>query len=200
MPQTVLLVDDEPIILNALVRNLRQEPYRVLTAGSASQAMDLMQQTPADVIVSDDEMPGVSGVEFLSQLRLLYPATIRLMLTGQVSIERTLQAINDGHVFRFLTKPCPPETLIEALRHALEHKRLMDHGAEAIHLLRRVSGVLRVLAEQHPSALAEAGRSAADLHIASEDFTSSSFIADELDVQVQTISALHPALVRRPST
>lgn len=198
MPQTVLLVDDEPNILSALVRSLRQEPYRVLTAGGASEAMDLMQHTPADVIVSDDEMPGVSGVEFLSQLRLLYPATIRLMLTGQVSVERTLQAINDGHVFRFLTKPCPPETLIEALRHALEHKRLMDHGAEAIHLLRRVSGVLRVLAEQHPSALAEAGRSAADLRIASEDFASSSFIADELDVQVQTISALHPALVRRP--
>lgn len=199
MPQTVLLVDDEPNILNALVRNLRQEPYRVLTAGCASEAMDLMQQTPADVIVSDDEMPGVAGVEFLAQLRLLYPGTIRLMLTGQVSVGRTLQAINDGHVFRFLTKPCPAETLIEAVRHALEHKRLMDHGAEAIHLLRRVSGVLRVLAERHPSALADAGRSAPDLRIASEDFASSSFIADELDVQVQTISALHPALVRRPS-
>ena len=198
MPQTVLLVDDEPNLLLSLQRILHREPFRVLTATSAAEAMDVMQQLPVDVVISDDEMPGVAGVEFLAQLKLLHPATVRLMLTGQVSLERTMQAINQGHVFRFLSKPCSAETLIEAVRHALEHKLLMDRGAAAIHLMRRVTGVLRVLAERHPQALADAGSSAANVRIDSGDFASSSFIADELEVQIQTLSGLHPALVRRP--
>ena len=198
MTQTVLLVDDEPNVLLSLQRTLHREPFQVLTAESAAAAMDLMDRTQVDVIVSDDEMPDISGVDLLAQLRILHPGTVRLLLTGRASVDRTVQAINEAHIFRFLSKPCPPVTLIEAMHHAFEHKRLMDRGAEAIQLLRQLSGVLRSLAAHDPQAFTEASRSAGSLRVDSDDFASSSFIADELEVQIRTISSLHPALVLRP--
>ncbi len=108
MKYSVLLVDDEPNILKALVRSLRKEPYDFLTAQSASLALGMMDQSPPDVVISDEMMPGMLGSEFLSHVRDAYPETIRMMLTGTDNMKRAERAMRDGAVFRFFRKPFDP--------------------------------------------------------------------------------------------
>ena len=108
MKYSVLLVDDEPNILKALVRSLRKEPFDFLTAPSASLALGMMEQSPPDVVISDEMMPGMLGTEFLSHVRDAYPETIRMMLTGTDNMKRAERAMREGAVFRFFRKPFDP--------------------------------------------------------------------------------------------
>ena len=120
-PHTVLFVDDEPNILRALQRILRNEPMNVLTAASAAEALALLGHTEAHVVVSDQDMPDMSGVELLSRVRDHYPATVRMMLTGYTAMDVAVQAINRGEIFRLITKPWNDEELKTILRQAFDH-------------------------------------------------------------------------------
>lgn len=114
----LLLVDDEPSILSALTRVLRSEGYQVLSCTSCTAAFELLTAYPIDVVISDQRMPGMSGTEFLSQVRKLYPHTIRIVLSGYADMSSVIDAINHGEVYRFFTKPWHEEQLREQIREA----------------------------------------------------------------------------------
>lgn len=116
--RTLLLVDDEPGVLNALRRLFRGEGYRVLTAESAAAALDLLSTEPTQVIISDQRMPGMSGVEFLSRVRLLYPQTVRIVLSGYAEIDTVTEAVNHGAIWKFFSKPWDDDKLIDEIRNA----------------------------------------------------------------------------------
>jgi DNA-binding NtrC family response regulator len=184
MPQNVLLVDDEPAVLDSLRRSLRREPFTVSVACDASAAMDVMQDVDIDVVVTDDGMPGVSGVEFVSQIRTLHPRAVRIMLTGQATVPRMIQAVNDGAVFRFLTKPCPQEELVQAVHQALDHRLLLDSGRSAVALMRRYGMVLRWIGERHPELLRRAVEGQVDVRLRPDDFQTADVLVEQMHLQI----------------
>jgi CheY-like chemotaxis protein len=116
--RTLLLVDDEPSILKALQRLLRREGYTILTAESGQAALEILATHPAQVIVSDQRMPGMSGVELLSRVRELYPDTRRIILSGYSDISTLSDAINRGAIWKFIAKPWDDEVLKAEIGHA----------------------------------------------------------------------------------
>ncbi|HTO54986.1 MAG TPA: HD domain-containing phosphohydrolase [Myxococcota bacterium] len=115
----VLLVDDEVNILKALVRLFRSEPVQVFTASSASEALARLAAEPIQVVISDQRMPGTSGVQLLAQIRELHPKVVRILLTGHAEIAVAVSAINHGEIFRLLTKPWNDDELRATVRQAL---------------------------------------------------------------------------------
>lgn len=115
---TLLLVDDEPYILNSLKRLLRRENYRVLTATSGPEALEILALNPVRVVISDQRMPEMSGIELLSKVKSLYPDTVRIILSGYSELATVTDAINRGAVWKYLTKPWDDETLKEEVRKA----------------------------------------------------------------------------------
>ena len=98
----VLLLDDEPNVTAGLKRALHSEPWKILTAATTGGAFDILSREAVDVVVSDERMPGMSGSQFLSEVRKKYPHTIRMILSGQADLEAAVRAINEGEVYRFL--------------------------------------------------------------------------------------------------
>lgn len=116
----VLLVDDEELVTEGLERALFAEPFRILSARSARLALGILEREHVDVIVSDEQMPEVSGSELLSEVRQRYPEVQRIMLTGRASLDTTIRAINDAGVFRFLRKPCAMPDVAATIHAALD--------------------------------------------------------------------------------
>ncbi len=119
-PQTVarpsiLFVDDEPRVLNSMRVMFRRE-YELHLASSGIEALDILASSPIDVIVCDHKMPGMSGVQVLTRAKLVSPNSIRILLTGYADLDAVEGSINDGEVFRFLTKPCAPNELKQTVR------------------------------------------------------------------------------------
>jgi len=121
---TVLFVDDEVNILKALQRLLRNEPMNVLTASRASEAIALVEREQPQVIVSDQRMPEMSGVDMLSTIRERSPDIVRMMLTGYTEMTIAVEAINRGEIFRLITKPWNDDELKATLRQAFDHHDL----------------------------------------------------------------------------
>ena len=126
--QTLLLVDDEAFILTALKRLLRRDGYRILTACGGQEGLQVLAETPVDVIVSDQRMPGMTGVDFLRQARTLYPKTIRMVLSGYTELQSVTDAINEGAVYKFMTKPWDDEHLRANIVEAFRQKSLEDEN------------------------------------------------------------------------
>lgn len=118
--RVLLLVDDEKNILNALTRLLRRDGYRILTAASPAQAFDLLAQHQIHVIVSDQRMPDMSGTEFFSKVKDMYPDTVRIILSGYTDLKSVTQAINHGAIYKFITKPWDDEELRKEIEHAFK--------------------------------------------------------------------------------
>lgn len=118
--RTLLLVDDEPLILATTERVLREEGYRILTAANADQGFELLATNRVGVVLSDIRMPGISGLEFLSRVKHLYPHTIRIALSGYADMDMVTSAINQGAIYKFLTKPIGNELLRHTLKKAFE--------------------------------------------------------------------------------
>ena len=148
--QIVLFVDDEQALLDGIRNALRKEPYEIVTANSASKGLSVLHERRVDVVVSDERMPGVTGTDFLAFVRQRYPDTGRIMLTGQASLEAAIQAINEGEVYRFLTKPCSPLQLAQTLRDALLLRGMKREGARLLAAVRRQREMLQDLEQQHP--------------------------------------------------
>jgi two-component system, probable response regulator PhcQ len=145
MAPRVLLVDDEPSVTEALKRQLRREPYEVLCAASADQAMQVLRNESIDVVVSDERMPGMAGSELLSVVRRHFPDTVRMVLTGHASLQATLRAINEGQVSRFFIKPCDPAELSVAIRQAIQQRALLLESRRLLDTVRRQAALLRNL-------------------------------------------------------
>ena len=119
--RTLLLLDDEPNILRALMRLLRREGYRVLIANTPDEAFDLLARHEVQVIMSDQRMPGLSGIDFFSQVKDLYPHTVRIILSGYTDLRSVTEAINRGAIYKFLTKPWDDTTLRAEIAQAFLH-------------------------------------------------------------------------------
>ncbi|MBI2309269.1 MAG: EAL domain-containing protein [Rhodocyclales bacterium] len=119
--KSLLIVDDEASILSALKRVLRRDGYEIFVVGSAAEGFDVLAEHEIQVILSDQRMPEMSGTEFLSRVKDLYPDTIRIVLSGYTDLEAITGAINRGAIYRFLTKPWDDEQLREHLREAFRH-------------------------------------------------------------------------------
>lgn len=143
--KTLLLVDDEQNIVSSLKRLLRRDGYQILTANSGQEGLDVLTSNKVDVIVSDQRMPGMTGVEFLRNVKELYPETVRMVLSGYTELNSVTDAINEGAVFRFLTKPWDDEKLRENIKEAFHYKELADDN-------RQLS--LRVQTSNHELAIA----------------------------------------------
>jgi DNA-binding NarL/FixJ family response regulator len=122
MKHAVLFVDDDVNVLHGLTRVLRGQPYQILTATSAEEAMWTLKTRPIDLVVTDEQMPGISGSEFLTWVAEHYPEVIRIVLTGHATVPATIRAINDAKVYRYFTKPCREVDLAMAIRQGLEEK------------------------------------------------------------------------------
>jgi putative two-component system response regulator len=112
----VLFVDDEPLVLEGLRRSVYEEFVADLAGGPEEGVVKLRKNDPYPVVVSDMRMPGMDGAKFLAMVRTISPDSIRVMLTGNSDMEAATRAVNEGEIFRFLTKPVPPETLLATLR------------------------------------------------------------------------------------
>jgi response regulator RpfG family c-di-GMP phosphodiesterase len=142
--EKILLVDDDANILSAYRRTLRK--YRLESAEGGEQALETIRtKGPFAVIVSDLRMPGMDGIELLGRVRELSKDTVRIMLTGNADLEASIAAVNEGSIFRFLTKPCPPDILTISLEAALEQYRLVTAERELIRGTLR--GSIKVLSE-----------------------------------------------------
>jgi DNA-binding NtrC family response regulator len=150
---TVLFVDDEPSVLSGLTRSLHGYPYRILTAQSGQEGLEVISREAVDVIVSDHMMPQMEGLEFLSRALDARPEIVRILLTGNADLEMALKAINDGHVFLFLRKPCPIEELLNALDQAVRRKKLLDKSQEMVTVLDIQASFLEQLEKVEPGLL-----------------------------------------------
>jgi len=139
---TILLVDDEVNVTEALKRSFRREPYTFVTATSGEAAQEILARQHVDVVVSDEQMPGMSGSQFLSKVRAQYPHTIRMILSGQASLEAAVRAINEGEVYRFFLKPCNPTDLLFTIQRALAHKQLEEQSRKLLREFQRQAAIL----------------------------------------------------------
>jgi response regulator RpfG family c-di-GMP phosphodiesterase len=156
----VLCVDDEPNVLTGLSLHLRRR-FELLTATSGMAGLETLKQHPdVAVIVSDMRMPGMDGATFLSRSREIAPDAVRLVLTGQTEVSSAVAAVNQGQVFRFLTKPCPPPGLIAAVEAAVEHHRLLTTERDVLEQTVRgsIKALTDVLALTSPAAFGCATR------------------------------------------
>jgi len=141
----ILCVDDEPNVLEGLQRNLRKK-FEVSTSTSGDAALALLDAGQTfEVVVSDMRMPSMNGAVLLSRFRERAPDTVRLLLTGYAEIDAAIAAVNQGQLFRFLTKPCAPEVLIPAIEAAATQYRLVT--AERVLLEQTLVGSIRALTE-----------------------------------------------------
>ncbi|HXV36983.1 MAG TPA: HD domain-containing phosphohydrolase [Myxococcota bacterium] len=124
--RSVLFVDDEPNILKSLQRLLRNEDMNVLCAATGAEALRMLEESPAQVVVTDQRMPEMTGVELLSAVRQRHPEIIRMMLTGFTEIKVAVEAINQGEIYRLITKPWNDDELRATIRQAFEQADLKD--------------------------------------------------------------------------
>jgi len=150
MKHKVLLVDDELNVTEGLKRSLRNEPYEVLTTNSPQEALKHLAESAIDVIISDENMPGMSGSNLITVVRKRYPDVIRMILTGHANLEAIIRAINQGEVYRFFTKPCNAVDLAITIRQALQQKDLMIEIRRLLKASRRQLSTLEELEKQHP--------------------------------------------------
>ncbi len=141
----ILCVDDEPRVLDGLENHLAMH-FDVHVATSGSEGLNILrEQDPFAVVISDFRMPEMDGATFLKKVRESFPDSTRLLLTGQADIETASAAINKGGIFRYLSKPCSPPDLLEAVRDGIRHHQLIV--AERELLENTLSGTIKVLTE-----------------------------------------------------
>jgi response regulator RpfG family c-di-GMP phosphodiesterase len=143
--EKVLLVDDEKNILLGYKRNLRSK-FNIFIAESGKEAIKVLKENgPFAVVVSDFKMPQMNGVDFLAKVKKMFPDTVRMMLTGYADLETTMQVINEGNIYRFLTKPCSVELLLKNIYDATEQYQLIISEREL--LTRTLKGSVKILVE-----------------------------------------------------
>lgn len=143
MKEKILFVDDDETILPSFKRYLGLE-FNVDTALGGALGLEIIkEQGPYAVIVSDMRMPGMDGTRFLCQVRKQWPDSVRILLTGQADMNDAVDVVNEGYIFRFLTKPCPPEKISLALNDGLKQYRLIKSEKELLH--KTLKGIIKLL-------------------------------------------------------
>lgn len=159
----ILLVDDEPAILSALARELHMDGYRILAAQSGREALEVLERESVSVLLSDQRMPGMDGVELLMEVRRRHPDVVRMVLSGYADLDAVMAAVNDGAVYKYLSKPWASEELRASLRDAVrqhelrqERQRLVREIEAANATLEQLNRELQTLVARKDEALAYA--------------------------------------------
>ena len=144
----ILVVDDEEAILETMTFTF-QDDYEVLTSTDAREGLEILDKSsPVAVVLTDQRMPEMSGVEFVTEVWKRHPSTTRMILTGFSDMEATLQAINDGHVYAYITKPWEPDQLKQVMKQAVDHHRLAMENERLLVDLTRANSFLAAVMDQ----------------------------------------------------
>ena len=142
---TILFVDDEKSILSSLRRLFRTSPYKILIANSGAEGLELFKQNKIDLVVSDMRMPQMDGAQFLTEVANKWPETIRILLTGYSDLESTIAAVNQGKIYRYLSKPWEENDLRMTIEQALEKKVLEKERDSLLKITERQNDELKKL-------------------------------------------------------
>lgn len=134
-PANILCVDDEPNVLKSLRRLFRGADYVVNLAESGAKGLEILQQQPIDLIISDMRMPHMSGAEFLTEAASRWPDTVRILLTGYADIESTIAAVNQGKIYSYCSKPWEDEELKALVAKAIDEKRLREERVQLFEII-----------------------------------------------------------------
>lgn len=146
----ILIVDDEENVISALRRALRKEGYELRFATRPGDALALLREEPSDLVLSDHLMPDMTGLEFLKTVRNRHPDTVRLMLTGHADMQTAIDAINQGEIYRFLTKPWDDTELKVTLHLAFEQLDLERENRRLLARVRYQDELLKSIEREHP--------------------------------------------------
>lgn len=144
MTYKILIVDDEPANLRTLARLFRDQ-YQVLTAGSGTEALDILDQHDVALLITDQRMPGMTGIELLKKTVSLRPQMVRMILTGYTDVEALVEAINCGEVYRYVTKPWNNAELRLTVKRALEHFETNKKSHSLKHMNYRLTSRLKAI-------------------------------------------------------
>lgn len=144
---TLLCVDDEANILSALKRLFRPHGYRIFTAESGKAGLEILERETVDLVISDMRMPEMNGAQFLEQVRVKWPDTVRILLTGYAEISATIDAINKGQIYRYISKPWEDNDMVLLVKQALETKVLEREKKRLEVLTQRQNEELKALNE-----------------------------------------------------
>lgn len=158
LERTLLLVDDEQNILSSLRRLLRRDGYTILTATSGKQGLEVLASNQVDVIVSDQRMPAMTGVEFLHKAKDMHPDTVRLVLSGYTDLQSVTDAINEGAIYKFLTKPWDDAMLRANIEEAFRRKAMSDENQRLAAELQHANQELERINERLTAVLADRER------------------------------------------
>ncbi len=143
MTNKVLFIDDDLNILASFKRRLGRR-FNIATVPGGEQGLEVLEQDgPVAIVISDQRMPGMDGIQFLGEVKKLAPDTVRMMLTGNTDLTTAIKAVNEGNIFRFFTKPCPPEDMAHAIEAGLKQYNLVR--AERDLLEHTLAGSVKVL-------------------------------------------------------
>lgn len=149
-PYTLLVVDDEPSIVSAIRRLFHGDRMHIRTAASGEEALAIVRESTVHVLLTDNRMPGMSGVELLRRVRAVSPDTIRMIISGQSDMDALVEAINDGEVFRFIMKPWNDIDLKIAVNLAMAHRRLQDDNKQLQRRIEQLERVVEVVKYAYP--------------------------------------------------
>jgi response regulator RpfG family c-di-GMP phosphodiesterase len=158
----ILLVDDEPEILYSLRGLLRRE-FELYTAESGAEALEILHRHPVHVIMTDQRMPQMTGVELLRRAQGECPEAIRIIFTGYADIKAVIDAVNEGRIYRYLTKPWDPEELVTMLHAACDHYNALVEGRRLLLDLRDYAARCRAAQQGLPAPAGELAESAGPL-------------------------------------
>jgi two-component system, probable response regulator PhcQ len=147
---TILIVDDEDMILKSICRALRNEDYRILTETNGEKGLALLKDHEVHLVISDQKMPGMNGIDFLMQIKKDYPQILTIMLTGNAEIEIAMNAINEAGVYKFILKPWNDNNLKVAIRRALETLELIRERDSLLEKVKTRDAILQGLEKQYP--------------------------------------------------
>lgn len=164
--RTILVVDDEEHVRSALQSVLEREGYTVRTAEAATDALEVLRKEPIKLIISDQNMPGMSGIDFFKLVRERHPHVCRIMLTGDADRDTVVRAINQGEVYRFLSKPWNNTMLRVTVHFAFEAIQLAEENRRLLQTLRRQLQFVRSLERDYPYLAALARQEEAELLLA----------------------------------
>jgi len=147
---TLLIVDDETSIITSLKRTFMNEDMHIISAASGEQGLRILEGARVGLVISDQNMPGMDGIDFVRQVRINYPETLTIILTGYANIKHALKAINEAGVYKFIIKPWDEDELLITVKRAFE---LLDMTRERDTLVQKVKVqdmLLSNLEKEHP--------------------------------------------------
>lgn len=148
---TILIIDDEKNILNALSRLLKGEDRQIYTAETASEGWEKLKELGGvSLVICDNRLPDLGGIEFLVKVRRSYPDTIRMLITGYPALESAIEAINKGQVHRYITKPWENEELKLIVKQALDYYDVLADNRALLRIARKQAEILKEVQKKYP--------------------------------------------------